>query len=330
MEQKFTIRRAGAEDLDAIVSLMETVKAGMINPDWYVTDQRDWIELHLDRHGLIVIAETEEHTLAGYFIADFPFIRLEESDPKGSDNLGEELGLSEEELRLTVHMDSAGVHPDYRGHHLQDRMLKAVEEALQKRPELYYLSTIHPDNHSSLNTMLRNGYVIIKTKEKYGGLLRHILYKKKEKIRPHILVSACLLGIHCRYNGKGELDSRISGLMQDADLIPVCPELMGGLATPRDPAERTGRCVITKTGIDVTRQYRKGAEDTLHLAKLCRCSCAVLKERSPSCGNGRIYDGTHTRTLVEGDGVTVELLKKNGIKVFGESEIESCRRFLGI
>ena len=140
--------------------------------------------------------------------------------------------------------------------------------------------------------------------------------------RPCILVSACLLGVSCRYNGKGELHEGVLRLGQEATLIPVCPEIYGGLATPRDPAERKGDQVLTDKGADVTAQYRKGAEAALHLARLSGCCCAVLKERSPSCGCGQIYDGTHTRTLIPGSGVTAELLLQHGIPVFGESETE--------
>ena len=136
-----------------------------------------------------------------------------------------------------------------------------------------------------------------------------------------ILVSACLLGVQCRYDGTGALTEGIKKLMEEHMLIPVCPEIMGGLATPRDPAERSGDKVVTKNGADVTENYQKGAMETLKLAKLYQCSCAVLKERSPSCGCGRIYDGSFGRKLVDGNGMTAELLLENGIQVKGESQI---------
>lgn len=136
-----------------------------------------------------------------------------------------------------------------------------------------------------------------------------------------ILVSACLLGIECRYNGRGELSKDIEMLLMEHELIPVCPEQLGGLATPRDPAEIQGNKIITKTGIDVTKEYLKGAEQILKLAKLYKCSSAILKERSPSCGCGKIYDGTFSKVLIDGNGVAADLLIKNGIKVAGESEI---------
>ncbi len=137
----------------------------------------------------------------------------------------------------------------------------------------------------------------------------------------NILVSACLLGVQCRYDGTGALAEGIKKLMEEHTLIPVCPEIMGGLATPRDPAERSGDKVVTKDGADVTENYQKGAMETLKLAKLYQCSCAVLKERSPSCGCGRIYDGSFSRKLVDGNGMTAELLLENGIQVKGESQI---------
>lgn len=137
----------------------------------------------------------------------------------------------------------------------------------------------------------------------------------------NILVSACLLGVRCRYDGTGKLEDKIQELMKKHTLIPVCPEILGGLATPRDPAERVGDRVLTKHGADVTDNYQKGAEETLRLAKLYECTCAILKERSPSCGCGRIYDGTFSRTLTEGDGITAQLLKAHGIQVKGESQL---------
>lgn len=147
----------------------------------------------------------------------------------------------------------------------------------------------------------------------------------KEKPQ-NILVSACLVGVHCRYNGKGVLDESVWALREHANLIPVCPEQLGGLATPRDPAERTEDRVITVCGQDVTAQYKKGAEETLALAKRFGCRLAVLKERSPSCGSGIIYDGTHTGTKIPGDGMTAALLKSQGITVCGESDAERLGR----
>ena len=135
-----------------------------------------------------------------------------------------------------------------------------------------------------------------------------------------ILVSACLLGCACRYDGQSKPCPAVLALAERGLAVPVCPEQLGGLPTPRQPSEcRDGR-VVSSDGRDVTAEYRRGAEETLRLAKLYGCTAAVLKERSPSCGSGRIYDGTFTGTLTGGDGVTAALLKENGIPVYGESE----------
>ena len=143
----------------------------------------------------------------------------------------------------------------------------------------------------------------------------------------NILVSACLLGVHCRYDGNGVLQEEIKQLSKEHHLIPVCPEIFGGLATPRDPAERIGECVITKKGEDVTAQYTKGAEEVLQLCKFYDCHYAILKERSPSCGYGKIYDGAFCGTLIEGNGVTAQLLADYGVEIYVESKIsELCSK----
>ena len=141
-----------------------------------------------------------------------------------------------------------------------------------------------------------------------------------------LLVSACLLGCPCRYDGKSKPNDAVLALMSQYTLIPICPEQMGGLATPRIPAERKDGGVFTENGGDVTGQYRRGAEEALHLARLYGCRYAILKERSPSCGSGQIYDGSFSHTLISGDGVTAQLLKESGITVLGESEVDRlCR-----
>lgn len=140
----------------------------------------------------------------------------------------------------------------------------------------------------------------------------------------NILVSACLLGVRCRYDGGGELCPGLSRLMERHHLVPVCPEIFGGLSTPRCPAERQGEQVITRDGADVTAQYQKGAKETLRLARLYECPLAILKERSPSCGCGQIYDGSFSGRKVPGDGMTAALLKENGIAVAGETVFEEA------
>ncbi len=138
------------------------------------------------------------------------------------------------------------------------------------------------------------------------------------------LISACLIGTNCKYNGKNNAleDATLKALSEKYELIPVCPEAYGGLTTPRTPSERRGDRVVTADGIDVTEQFRKGANETLQMAQLFGVKLAILKENSPSCGCGTIYDGTFSLTLTAGDGVTAELLKKHGITVIGESKLK--------
>ena len=142
-----------------------------------------------------------------------------------------------------------------------------------------------------------------------------------------ILVSACLLGENTRYDGQSKPCAEVLALKEEYNLIPVCPEVLGGLPTPRIPSERVGDRVVARDGKDVTDAFHRGASEVVRLAKITGCTAALLKERSPSCGSGTIYDGTFRGTLRNGDGVTAEALKKEGIPVFGESQIEDLLRF---
>ena len=137
-----------------------------------------------------------------------------------------------------------------------------------------------------------------------------------------LLVSACLLGVPCRYDGKAKIHEGVCSLLERHTLIPFCPEVYGGLPTPRAASERAGERVVTKAGQDVTEQFRRGAEEALRLCRLYGCRAALLKERSPSCGHGVIHNGLFDGGLAEGNGVTAALLLQNGIAVYGESEWE--------
>ncbi|MFQ6056992.1 MAG: DUF523 domain-containing protein [Methanosarcinales archaeon] len=143
------------------------------------------------------------------------------------------------------------------------------------------------------------------------------------------IVSACLIGIRCRYDGKSKSNKEIMRLFQEEKLIPLCPEQLGGLTTPREPAELTGdglevlngkAKVIRKSGKDVTENFLRGAKETLKIIKLLRIKEAILKQRCPSCGCGMIYDGTFSGRLVKRDGVTAALLKLNGIKIITDED----------
>ncbi len=137
-----------------------------------------------------------------------------------------------------------------------------------------------------------------------------------------ILVSACLLGATCKYSGGDNYCPQVAALVKDYQLVPVCPEQLGGLPTPRTPAERQGDRVMTKDGRDVTTAYLRGAREALKLAKLFGCDTAILKARSPSCGAQGIYDGTSTGAVIPGSGVTAELLRGAGLRVLTEEELD--------
>lgn len=142
-------------------------------------------------------------------------------------------------------------------------------------------------------------------------------------MKEKILISACLLGFDCKYDGGNNRlpDEKLARLKTEYELIPVCPEAYGGLTTPRTPSERLDGGVVSNTGRNVTAEFQRGAEAALRLAQLFDIKTAILKENSPSCGCGTVYDGTFSGTLVPGDGVTAELLKAYGITVIGESKI---------
>ena len=146
------------------------------------------------------------------------------------------------------------------------------------------------------------------------------------------LISACLLGIKCAWDGKDNYKSdKAIELLNSETLIPVCPEQLGGLKTPRAPQEIQGgtgedvldkKCkVLNRNGEDVTQQFITGAEETLKIARQFHIEEFIGKSKSPSCGCGQIYDGTFSRRLVKGDGVTTALLKRNGIRVITEEDL---------
>lgn len=136
-----------------------------------------------------------------------------------------------------------------------------------------------------------------------------------------ILCSACLLGVCCRYDGKSKGNKKVLELAKSEALIPICPEQLGGLPTPRPQTELKDGRAIRKDGSDVNELFQKGATESLKLARILGAKKAILKQRSPSCGSGQIYDGTFSGNIIEGDGITTALLKANGIEVVSEEEL---------
>ena len=137
-----------------------------------------------------------------------------------------------------------------------------------------------------------------------------------------ILISACLIGDNCKYDGGNNLNPHIEALLEKYELIPFCPEVEGGLPTPRNPSEIKGDRVVMDTQRDVTREFELGARKALMLCLFLKIKIAILKERSPSCGTHQVHDGSFSNKLIDGMGVTAKLLKDNGIKVYSEDEIK--------
>lgn len=145
------------------------------------------------------------------------------------------------------------------------------------------------------------------------------------------LCSACLLGIACRYDGASKANEKVLRLAENEILIPICPEQLGGQSTPRPDSQIVGgtgydvlegrASVLEKDNTDVTPYFIKGAEEVLRIARLYHISSAILKQRSPSCGSGKIYDGTFSGRIIEGDGVTTALLKNNRLEVLSEEDL---------
>lgn len=145
-----------------------------------------------------------------------------------------------------------------------------------------------------------------------------------------ILVSACLLGYKVRYdNGDVPcLDARFLKWYEEGRFVHICPEVVGGLPTPRPDAQRQGDRVVTGGGADVTEQFLKGAQATLKLATEHQVALAIMKQDSPSCGSQYIYDGSFTDAKALGEGTTTELLRQNGFKVFGEDQLDEVEKEL--
>ena len=136
-----------------------------------------------------------------------------------------------------------------------------------------------------------------------------------------ILVSACLLGENCKYNGKNNYSERVAAYVAGHEVISVCPEVLGGLTTPRDPAEIVDGVVTNCKGVNVDRQFRDGAEEALRIAEENGIDLAVLQSRSPSCGVNQIYDGSFNGRLIPGQGVFAKLLSENGFRMMDCEEI---------
>lgn len=136
-----------------------------------------------------------------------------------------------------------------------------------------------------------------------------------------ILVSACLMGINCKYSGGNNFSEKLAAYADKCEMIPVCPEILGGLPVPRIPCEITDGEVCRKDGVSCDREYRLGARKALEIAKRKQVGFAVLQPRSPSCGVHQVYDGTFSGTLKDGQGVFARLMTENGFRILEPDEL---------
>ena len=135
------------------------------------------------------------------------------------------------------------------------------------------------------------------------------------------VVSACLVGVKCRFDGKSKPDKKVIELVKKGEAVPVCPEQLGGLSTPREKHEILNGRVVSESGVDRTKEFKLGAEEALKITLLCGCDEAVLMHRSPSCSCDKVYDGSFSGKLVSGGGFFAKLLRENNIKVKSYEEI---------
>lgn len=170
MENTWILRIAKKEEAERICQVMQEVYEQLEDKTLFVTSDLNYIRAHLGAEGFMVIAEDPQGTMAGNFMVRYPMT--------AKDNLGRDLGLPEEELCKVAHMESAVVLPEYRGHHLQSKMLRYAERLIDQERFRYFMATASPDNPASCRSLEENGYQLMMTKEKYGGLLRRIYCKK--------------------------------------------------------------------------------------------------------------------------------------------------------
>lgn len=178
----FTIDYATKNDIPDIMAMIKTAMELLPDPDWFVDDTEEFFTSHIEKRGFTLkaipkneITDTQENITTPEKIAAFFTIRFPKHD---EDNLGYAINLNREELLKVAHMETAVVHPDYRGNHLEQRLMAEAVKILKNTPHCYLMGTVHPDNTASVKSFLNNGFSIEETVPKYGGRLRHIMLKK--------------------------------------------------------------------------------------------------------------------------------------------------------
>lgn len=145
-------------------------------------------------------------------------------------------------------------------------------------------------------------------------------------MKESIIVSACLTGLNCRYNNTSARLDGLDSLKDKYNIIPVCPELLGGLSTPRKSVELINGKATDCNGADYTRQFLKGADKVLEIANKNKCRYAILKSNSPSCGSKTIYDGTFSGKIITGKGICAQILQQAGVSVFDETDFNKINQ----
>ena len=136
-----------------------------------------------------------------------------------------------------------------------------------------------------------------------------------------IIVSACLVGVNCRYNGKDFSNKKALELFRQGRALPICPEMLGGLLAPRMPAEIVAGKILSSDGSDLTDDYLRGARIAADIVHVAGCRSAILKAKSPTCGYGKIYDGTFSGKVIDGDGVFAAMLREQNVAVYSDENI---------
>ena len=215
---------------------------------------------------------------------------------------------------------ASGISSDYTPPECDEGVLEWIEkEKLLSLPmwegDRIFLRLLDEEKRFFHLKLVYSGERLVRHELDFGGA-------ENEPKEP-LMISACLLGARCRYDGNSKPlpKETLEMLKKRYQLVPVCPEQLGGLPTPRMPCEINRGRVMRADGLDLTGYYKRGAEETLRLAELLGIKKALLKAKSPSCGNGRIYDGSFSGRLVDGDGITAAELRKAGIEVISEEEI---------
>lgn len=315
------IRRAKPEEAPAAIEfyhdLIDAVKDRPIRPTWtkgvypLLSDLQEAAE-----NGWLYIAVQEDGEIIGAVVVN---------DRQGQGYSDVDWPVSTDAVAV-VHLLAS--KPSLHGQGIGRKLLEqARKAALEMNADVIRLDTL-PYNTPARHLYESVGFLCCGELEIYypsSGKVPFAMYEYDLGRDRKNLVSACLAGEYCRWDGGTNLVPEINALVDSGKAVTVCPEEMGGLPTPRLPSERIGGRVVNNEGTDVTSEFRYGAEEALWVCKKHGCKLAVLKSKSPSCGKGLIHNGLFDGGLVPGNGVTAQLLMENGVTVMTEQEWLDCQ-----